>query len=89
MRLDMQRALLKKIEFDINEGRYANMYAEGRAVAQEARDAGRITAVEYQTIFDDLYAKELEKKYYALTTLQTARLAGEFVVDEIRYELTV
>lgn len=85
-----QQALLEKIRQDAEN--LTNMYLEGRLVAQEAKEAGEITAAEYQKIFDDLEAKEKEKKYYAMTTLKTAKIGKGFKVKirdvEEAFELT-
>lgn len=90
MKLEAQRALLQKIRKDAQN--LTNMYLEGRQIAQKARDAGEITPEAYQEIFDDLVAKEDERKYYAMTTLETAKIGRGFKVKiddvEKEYEFT-
>lgn len=90
MKLEAQRALLQKIRKDAQN--LTNMYLEGRQIAQKARDAGEITPEAYQEIFDDLVAKEDERKYYAMTTLETAKIGHGFKVKiddvEKEYEFT-
>ena len=87
MALEAQKALLEKIKYDA--AHQANMYIEGRAIAKKAKDNGEITQEEYQKLFDELYAKEQEKKYYAMTTLKTASIGRGFSINDKDYKLTI
>ena len=87
MDLDAQRALLEKIRYDAQH--QVNMYIEGRNIALKARDAGEITQDQYQELFDKLYEREQEKKYYAMTTLENAKLAKGFSINDGEYELSL
>ena len=99
MSLEMQQALMKKIEYDAHH--LPDIYEYGKNIANELWDNGNgsISFEERTQIVDELEAKYYyagagnslngELKYYAMDTLKLMKLKGGFEFEDKTYKVNV
>lgn len=88
--LDVQKALLKKIEYQAKH--LSNIYYEGEKIVQEAYEAGEITfddrTARIKELIDKYHSDTGELKYYAMDTLRLVKLKGGFSFEEKDYKIS-
>lgn len=88
--LDVQRALLKKIEYQAKH--LSNIYYEGENIVQAAYEAGEITwddrTARIKELTDKYHSDTGELKYYAMDTLKLVKLKGGFSFEDKDYKIS-